>query len=77
MLPEKTTVLGKNVAYVKLHGYNQNYLYPILKGFGHNVEKEFLLKNRHKFTDYQTRKNRKKKFTCCVTNTCAQHIINI
>ena len=44
MLPDGTTVLRKKVAYFKLHGYNQTCLYPILKCFGHNVEKEVLQK---------------------------------
>jgi hypothetical protein len=40
-------------------------------------KKFYRKKNRHKFTDYQTRKNRGEIFTCCVINTCAEHTINI
>ena len=44
MLPNETTVLHKNVPYVKLHGYDKKILNPILKGFGHKAEKEVLRK---------------------------------
>ena len=35
---EESTILHKNIPWVKLHQYSQKYLYPKLNGYGDNRE---------------------------------------